>query len=137
MYSPQQDWRALAAEDRTSKGDAAGARPHPATPKAYTNGERFERNQSPVPVSQPDVVSSGELKTSTKAIAAFVLSIAGLIVLPLVCSTLAIVFAVIGRKEIDADPRLTGRGLATAGLMIGIVGLVLAAIALVVILATR
>jgi hypothetical protein len=88
-------------------------------------------------VGQPDLSATGEVRTSGKAIAAFVLSIAGLIALPLVCSTLAVILAAVGRKEIDVDPQLKGRGLATAGLVIGIVGLVLAVIALVIILAAR
>jgi Domain of unknown function (DUF4190) len=65
-----------------------------------------------------------EQRTSGKAIASLVLGIVGLIILPVICSTLAIIFGVMARNEIDRDPTLTGRGMAIAGLVLGIVGLV-------------
>jgi uncharacterized protein DUF4190 len=58
-------------------------------------------------------------------VAALVLGIAGLIIFPIVCSLLGIIFGAIARNEIAHDPLLEGMGMATAGLVTGIVGLVL------------
>jgi Domain of unknown function (DUF4190)/zinc-ribbon domain len=66
--------------------------------------------------------------TSGKAIAALVLGIAGVLVVPVICSVLAIVLGRQAKREINADPRLSGDGLATAGTVLGIVGLCLFAV---------
>jgi hypothetical protein len=71
---------------------------------------------------------------SGKAVAALVLGIAGLLIAPIVCSTLAIVFGVLARRDIDQRPALTGRGLATAGIVLGVLGLALGLVWLVVFL---
>jgi hypothetical protein len=71
---------------------------------------------------------------SGKAVAALVLGIAGLLIAPIVCSTLAIVFGVLARRDIDRRPALTGRGLATAGIVLGVLGLALGLVWLVVFL---
>jgi hypothetical protein len=63
-------------------------------------------------------------KTSGKAVASFVLGIAGLLVAPFVLSVLGIVFGALARKEISNDPSLTGRGMANWGFWLSIVGLV-------------
>jgi hypothetical protein len=65
------------------------------------------------------------LRTSGQAVASLVLGIAGLLVVPLICSLLAIVFGVLARQEVDRDPTLQGRWMATAGLVVGIAGLAL------------
>jgi hypothetical protein len=64
-------------------------------------------------------------RTPGKATAALVLGIVGLFICPLVCSVLAIVFGTQAKNEIDRDPSLGGRGLAQAGFVLGIVGLVI------------
>ena len=66
-------------------------------------------------------------RTSGKAIAALVLGIAGIIIpcVWIVCSTLAIVFGHQGRQDVGRDPTLGGGGMATAGFVLGIVGLAL------------
>jgi hypothetical protein len=61
-----------------------------------------------------------------------VLGIVGLIVCPIVCSVLAIVFGQQAKGEIERDPTLGGRGIAQAGFVLGIVGLVAGAIFLVI-----
>ena len=84
--------------------------------------------QQPVPQQgppPPPAAAVGEKRTSGKATASLVLGICGLIILPVICSTLAIIFGVMARNETAADPTLGGRGLATAGLVLGIVGLIL------------
>jgi Domain of unknown function (DUF4190) len=89
--------------------------------------------QAPPPwggYSQPPPSSNG------KATAALVLGICGLIVCPLICSILALVFGYQGRKEIDASQgRQTGRGNAVAGIVLGWIGIAftLAFIALIVV----
>jgi hypothetical protein len=62
-------------------------------------------------------------RTSGKATAALVLGIIGLIIFPIICSVLAIVFGSIAKGEIQRDPSLGGSGSATAGLVMGIIGI--------------
>jgi hypothetical protein len=90
-------------------------------------GEAERAGSAPAPV-QPT-------RTSGKATASLVLGIIGILILPIVFSVLAIVFASIARREIEADPSLGGKGLATAGLVTGIVGLVGGLILVVLLLA--
>jgi peptidyl-prolyl cis-trans isomerase B (cyclophilin B) len=56
-------------------------------------------------------------KTNGMAIAGFVVSL-------LCCSPLGIVFSAIGLNQINKDPSQGGKGLATAGLILGIIGLI-------------
>jgi uncharacterized protein DUF4190 len=63
--------------------------------------------------------------TSGKAVVALVLGIAGFFVCPIVSSLAAVLVGRSARDEIDADPRLGGRGVAQAGLVLGVVGLML------------
>jgi hypothetical protein len=75
-------------------------------------------------------VSGSVSQSSGKAVAALVLGIAGFVVFPVVCSVLAIVLGRQAKHEIAADPRLTGAGMANAGEVLGWIGLVLTALAL-------
>jgi hypothetical protein len=59
------------------------------------------------------------------------MGILGIIVLPIVFSILAIAFGVSARSEMDRDPQLEGRGNATAGIVLGIVGLAFWALILI------
>jgi hypothetical protein len=64
-------------------------------------------------------------RNSSKATWALVLGILGILVLPIVFSILAIVIGVSARSEIDRTPSvISGRGNATAGIVLGIIGLV-------------
>jgi Domain of unknown function (DUF4190) len=76
--------------------------------------------------------AEAQQRTSGKAIAALVLGIVGLFIFGFIAGVIAIILAVLARKEIDADPSLGGRGLATAGLVLGIIGVVLWALVMVV-----
>jgi hypothetical protein len=68
-------------------------------------------------------VQVGVAQSSGKATAALVLGILGLVVCPLICSVLALVFGYQGRREIDAaGGRMSGRGNATAGIVLGWIG---------------
>ena len=71
-------------------------------------------------------------RTHGKAIASLVLGIAGFVVLPVVCSVLAIILGTSARRELAADPSQGGHGLATAGIVLGWVGVGLAVLAVVV-----
>src|SRR5690349_9936515 len=63
-------------------------------------------------------------QTSGNATAALVLGICGLVICPIVCSILALVFAGKAYSEIDySGGRLGGRGMAQAGKILGWVGL--------------
>ncbi len=64
--------------------------------------------------------------SSGKATAALVLGILGFVFCPLVCSVLALVFGYQSRREIDASGgRIGGRGNATAGIVLGWIGVVI------------
>jgi hypothetical protein len=72
--------------------------------------------------------------SSGKATAALVLGILGLVFCPLICSVLALVFGYQSRKEIDASGgRIGGRGSATAGIVLGWVGVVITVLFIILI----
>jgi len=73
--------------------------------------------------------------TSGEAIAALVLGICGLCVLPLLGPVLALVFGYRARAEVDRSRgRTGGRGMAVAGIVLGWVGLAFAAFWIYVVL---
>jgi hypothetical protein len=87
----------------------AGWYPDPSMPSTqrYWDGQQWTENLAPMGAAY------GQSQTSTYAILA--------IVMAFVFFPLAIVFGVMGRNEIDAsNGAKTGRGLATAGMWIGI-----------------
>jgi hypothetical protein len=71
-------------------------------------------------------------RTSGYAVASLVLGIAGLFVFPLIPSILAVVFGQRAKDEIRTSPAVTGDGLATAGVVLGWVGIALSALGLLV-----
>jgi hypothetical protein len=74
-------------------------------------------------------------ETSGKATASLVLGICGLVVCPLICSILALVFGYQGRAEIDkSGGRIGGRGNATAGIVLGWIGLVIGVLLIVLVI---
>lgn len=70
-------------------------------------------------------------RTPGNAVAALVLGIVGLVLCPIICSVLAIIFGQQAKGQIERDPNLTGAGLAQAGYIMGIVGLALVGVAVV------
>ena len=62
-------------------------------------------------------------RTSGYAIASLILGIAGFVVFPIVPSILAVVFGQKAREELRREPTLGGEGLATAGIVLGWVGI--------------
>ncbi|MDA0179565.1 DUF4190 domain-containing protein [Solirubrobacter phytolaccae] len=75
-------------------------------------------------------------RTPGKATAAFVLGLVGLVLIPLIPSVLAIVLGGGAKREIDGSGgSLSGRGLATAGVVLGWVALAIWALFIVAIVA--
>ncbi len=75
-------------------------------------------------------VENAAQRTSGYAIASLILGIVGFLVFPIVPSILAIVFGLKAREEFRRDPAVGGDGLATAGIVLGWVGLTLTALGL-------
>jgi hypothetical protein len=72
-------------------------------------------------------VQTGQ-QTSGKSTAALVMGILGLFLCPLICSVLALVFGYQAKREIDSSGgRLSGRGNAVAGIVLGWIGVALVA----------
>src|SRR5215207_537343 len=68
-------------------------------------------------------VQAGAATSNGKATVALVLGILGLVFCPLICSVLALVFGYQARNEIDGSGgRISGRGNAKAGIVLGWVG---------------
>jgi Domain of unknown function (DUF4190) len=61
---------------------------------------------------------------SRVAISAVLNGVAGLVVVPFGCALAAIGFGLWGRRRVERRPELKGRGLATAGIWLGALGLV-------------
>ena len=107
---------------------AAGYYPDPNTgvPR-YWDGAQWRGFAPPASNPGPRVATPAGVGTSGFAIAALVL---GLMWGYGIGSILAIVFGVIGRKQCDRGEK-TGRGIATAGLVLGIIGVVIIGIVLI------
>ena len=86
------------------------------------NQQAYAPNQPYYAPMYPNV----QPRFSGKAIASLVLSLVSYFTYPLlICNVLAIIFAVLGMKEANTGTR-RGKGMAIAGLVIGIVTLVFA-----------
>ncbi len=91
-------------------------------------------------VGAPVIGSLGSMResagqTSSKAVASLALGVAGFVVVPVVCSVLAIILGSQAKREIEADKRLGGESMARAGVILGWVGLVFVGVALLVVFA--
>jgi hypothetical protein len=75
-----------------------------------------------------------ERRTSGAAIASLVLGVIGITAFPLIPSVLALVFGSRARAEIRANPDVSGEGLATAGVILGWIGVAFFALGLLVVL---
>ncbi len=65
-------------------------------------------------------------RTSGTAIASLVLGILGFVMLPLVGSIAAVILGKSAQKEIERTPELEGEGFASAGIILGWIGIALA-----------
>jgi hypothetical protein len=74
--------------------------------------------------------SAGE--TSGKAIASLVLGVGGFLIFPVVLSILAIIFGRSAKRDIAARPGLGGEGMATAGIVLGWIGVALTVVGIVI-----
>jgi hypothetical protein len=80
--------------------------------------EPFGQQSQPQPAWQPSGPSSGA------ATASLVLGICGLVVCPIICSVLALIFGYQARSRIDASGgQIGGRGIAIAGIVLGWIGI--------------
>ena len=79
-------------------------------------------------------VENAAQRTSGYAIASLILGIAGFFVFPILPSILAVVFGHKARQEFRRDPAVGGDGLATAGIVLGWVGIALVGIGLLFLL---
>ena len=89
-------------------------------------------NPTPDPYGQQPY--GGVQRTEGLAVASLVLGIAGLVVCPLICSVLAIVFGTQAKNKIRQNPSLQGEGMAQAGFILGIIGLAVGVILLVIVI---
>ena len=71
-----------------------------------------------------------ERRTSGAAIASLILGIVGVTVFPLIPSIFAIIFGGRAREEMR-DPGVSGEGLATAGIILGWIGVALGVLGLI------
>jgi hypothetical protein len=85
----------------------------------------------------PDGVYRGPRQTAPGATAALVCGIVGVFICQIVFGIIAIVKANEAKRAIAADPRYDGAGMATAGLVLGIIDLVIFAIAVLVAMGKR
>ena len=86
----------------------------------------------PPPPPAPDLPSGPTPATSGMAIAALVMGIGGLTVLPLIGSVLALIFGYMARNDIRKRPdEITGDGLALAGIIMGWISVGLAVVGII------
>jgi hypothetical protein len=103
----------------TEPGGWQAPPPQPQQQQQQPGGWQAPQQQTPWGAPPPP--------NSGKATASLVLSICGLLVCPLILSVLGLVFGYQARGEIDrSNGAVGGRGLATAGIVIGWVGIVVA-----------
>jgi hypothetical protein len=79
---------------------------------------------APLPPPPPRAAATAG-RRSGRATASLVLGIVGILVFPVVCSTLAIIFGALALRDMGDDPGVSGRRMAWWGLGLGIAGLVI------------
>jgi hypothetical protein len=88
----------------------------------------------PPPPPTPSVRAAQTVPTSGMAIASLVLGIAGLTVLPLLASVLAVILGYVARREIrEHEGEVSGDGVALAGIVTGWIGIGLAVLGVVLV----
>ena len=83
-----------------------------------------EPGELPPPPPQ-DSAPGAPQRRSGRATAALVLGIVGILVFPVVCSTLAIIFGALALRDIGDHDDIQGRSMAWWGLGLGIAGLII------------
>lgn len=87
------------------------------------------------PSAYPPGAAGAYERTSGLAIASLVLGIVGLMGIPLIASIIAIVLGKNAQRDIRRDPRLGGEGLASAGIVLGWIGVALVVLGLLLFVA--
>jgi hypothetical protein len=104
--------------------------PHDPSTQRYWDGAQWTESRAPGAYGAP-----AKLPTNGKAIASLVLGILGLVILYVIGPILALVFGHIAKREIE-ESRGTqgGGGMATAGIVMGWIGVGLAVLYLLLVL---
>jgi Domain of unknown function (DUF4190) len=80
------------------------------------------RPDPPPPPAPPPFPDRPPLRTPPGATASLVLGILGLFVCPVICSVAAIALGTNAKRQIDNNPRYSGRGTAQSGVVLGWIG---------------
>ena len=127
----QSEWQAGGWQ---SEWQQPGSQPPGSQPQSGEPGEDAPGPSGWEQTPDGQWVQTGDKTSSGKSTAALVLGILGLFVCPLICSVLALVFGYQSRREIDASGgRMGGRGNATAGIVLGWIGVALCVIFLILV----
>jgi hypothetical protein len=110
----------------------SGGDPAPAEPAAADPAGDLGWPPPASPPPPPAFPDRGMLKTPPSATFSLLLGIAGLLVCPVICSIAAIALGNSAKARIDANPRYPGRGVAQAGVVLGIAGLAIWAVFFVI-----
>ena len=104
--------------------------PHDPHTQRYWDGTQWTDSRAPAAVAAPQ-----KLPNNGKAIASMVLGILGLVILYVIGPILALVFGHIAKNEIEASNGTQGGGgMATAGIVMGWIGIGLTLLYLVLVL---
>lgn len=131
--APKHDW--LPPSQSPPPAQPAGVPEAPAgwQPPGDPRGGWTQTPTGPVYQQPGGGSGGGSGEGNGKATASLVLGIAGLIICPLVCSVLALVFGYQARSEIDRTGQgQSSRGSATAGIVLGWVGIALSVVFVIV-----
>ena len=82
------------------------------------------------PVRTGSALATTASRTSGKALASLLFGVGGFCVAPIICSIVAIVLGHSAHAEFDRNTALEGRWMATTGMALGYVGIVLGAVGL-------
>jgi len=87
--------------------------------------DKGQQGTDPLADAVPPPPPGSGSRRSGRATAALVLGIVGILVFPVVCSTLAIIFGALALRDMGPDPEVRGRSMAWWGLGLGIAGLLI------------
>lgn len=100
------------------------------TTEIAENNENINDKKIPTDNIQTNT-NNAPVKTSGFAIASFVCSIGGILIAGIILGTLGICFSITAKERIKTFSNEKGEGLATAGLIIGIIDIVFVVIGLI------
>lgn len=90
-------------------------------------GEKFEVNEPAIQTQEiPQIQEVSNVdKKCKKAKTSLIVAIVGLIIAGIICGTYALITGIQALKEIKEDKELSGRGVAIAGVVLGLLDVVL------------